>query len=72
MSDTTPTATTPSALQIALDLTCALVSDGMFRFRMIDSQGRLDELLNFISENLPRIEASAGTFLVRPAGTATP
>lgn len=66
MSDTAPT-TTPSALQIALDLTCALVSDGMFRFRMIDSQGRLDELLHFISENVPRIEAEAGSFSVRPA-----
>ena len=72
MSDTTPIATTPSALQIALDLTCALVSDGMFRFRMIDSQGRLDELLSFISENLPRIEASAETFRVRAAAAVTP
>jgi hypothetical protein len=65
MSDTART-TTPSALQIALDLTCALVSDGMFRFRMIDSQGRLDELLHFISENVPRIEADGGSFSVRP------
>jgi hypothetical protein len=65
MSDTAR-ATIPSALQITLDLTCALVSDGMFRFRMIDSQGRLDELLHFISENVPRIEAEAGSFSVRP------
>jgi hypothetical protein len=66
MSDTKPATTTPSALQIALDLTCALVSDGMFRFRMVDSQGRLDELLHFISDNVPRIEADAGTLSVRP------
>lgn len=71
MSDTTAATTTPSALQIALDLTCALVSDGMFRFRMVDSQGRLDELLHFISENVPRIEADAGTFSFRPAGGAS-
>jgi len=47
--------TTPSPIQIALDLTCALVTNGMFRFRALDSQGRLDELLQFIAANAAQI-----------------
>ena len=55
------TVTTPSPMQIALDLTCALVTNGMFRFRTLDSQGRLDELLQFIAANAPKVESTLAT-----------
>ena len=54
MSSATVSVTTPGSLQIVLDLTCALVTNGMFRFRTLDPQGRLDELLQFIAANSAR------------------
>ena len=61
MSNTIVSVTTPGPMQIALDLTCALVTNGMFRFRTLDSQGRLDELLQFIAANAPKVESSLAT-----------
>ena len=58
MNNTVVPVTTPGPLQIALDLTCALVTNGMFRFRTLDSQGRLDELLQFIAANAPKVQSS--------------
>jgi len=59
MSNAVVPFTTPGPMQIALDLTCALVSDGMFRFHTVDPQGRFDELLTFVNANASKIESSA-------------
>jgi hypothetical protein len=66
----TPVVTTPSSIQIALDLTCALVTNGMFRFRTLDSQGRLDELLQFIAANAAQIPRAMETALSKRVGDA--
>lgn len=70
MSNTINPVTTPGPMQITLDLTCALVTNGMFRFRTVDSQGRLDELLQFIAANAPKVESSLST--AAPAATRSP
>lgn len=68
MSNAIVPVTTPSPTQIALDLTCALVTNGMFRFRTLDSQGRLDELLQFIAANVPRVPSNFATVPPARAG----
>jgi hypothetical protein len=59
-------------MQIALDLTCALVTNGMFRFRTLDSQGRLDELLQFIAANAAKIPQAMDAAFADPIETSAP
>jgi hypothetical protein len=59
-------------MQIALDLTCALVTNGMFRFRTLDSQGRLDELLQFIAANAPKIPQAVDAAFADPTEISAP
>lgn len=61
MTETVTVAAMPAPMQIALELTCALVNGGKFRFHAVDSQGRFDELLHFVFANAPKIQLNAAT-----------
>lgn len=61
MTETVTAGAMPAPMQIALELTCALVNGGKFRFHAVDSQGRFDELLQFVFANAPKIQLNTAT-----------
>jgi hypothetical protein len=61
MTETVTAVAMPAPMQVALELTCALVNGGKFRFHAVDSQGRFEELLQFVFANAPKVQLNTTT-----------